>query len=57
MEKEVHVNAYTKKDGTQVREHFRTIDSDNPASDENNNSYMDKSPLLKSGVSYTENEK
>ncbi len=55
MEKEVHVNAYTKKDGTQVREHFRTIDSDNKASEDN--SYMDKSPLLKSGVSYTENEK
>ncbi len=55
MEKEVHVNAYTKKDGTQVREHFRTIDSDNKASEDN--SYMDKSPLLKGGVSYTENEK
>ncbi|MBQ8459690.1 hypothetical protein IJ541_06275 [bacterium] len=27
MEKTVHVNAYVKKDGTQVREHFRTIDS------------------------------
>ena len=25
--KEIHVNAYTKKDGTHVKEHYRTIDS------------------------------
>ena len=28
MQKQVHVNAYVKKDGTQVKEHFRNIESD-----------------------------
>ena len=27
MQKQVHVNAYVKKDGTQVKEHFRNIES------------------------------
>lgn len=27
--KEIHVNAYTKKYGTHVKEHYRTIDSNN----------------------------
>ena len=27
MQKEIHVNSYVKRDGTQVREHYRTIDS------------------------------
>ena len=31
MEKQVHVNSYVKQDGTQVKEHFRTIDTDNYA--------------------------
>jgi hypothetical protein len=29
MEKTVHVNSYVKKDGTQVKEHYRNIDTDN----------------------------
>lgn len=28
MQKQIHVNAYVKKDGTQVKEHFRNIESD-----------------------------
>ena len=27
MQKQIHINAYTKQDGTQVREHFRNIDT------------------------------
>ena len=29
MEKQIHVNSYVKQDGTQVKEHFRNIDTDN----------------------------
>ena len=29
MQKQIHVNSYVKQDGTQVREHFRNIDTDN----------------------------
>ena len=29
MEKQIHVNSYVKRDGTLVKEHFRTIDTDN----------------------------
>ena len=29
MQKQIHVNSYVKRDGTQVKEHFRTIDTDN----------------------------
>ena len=29
MEKQIHVNSYVKRDGTIVKEHFRTIDTDN----------------------------
>lgn len=29
MEKTVHVNSYVKRDGTQVKEHYRNIDMDN----------------------------
>jgi len=28
LQKQVHVNAYVKKDGTEVKEHYRTIDTD-----------------------------
>ena len=28
MQKQIHINAYTKQDGTQVREHFRNIDTE-----------------------------
>ena len=54
MEKTVHVNSYVKRDGTQVREHFRTIDTDDyrtppivpeypnyPVMDEKNNNPLD----------------
>ena len=29
MQKQIHVNSYVKRDGTQVREHFRNIETDN----------------------------
>ena len=29
MQKQIHVNSYVKRDGTQVKEHFRNIDTDN----------------------------
>ena len=29
MQKQIHVNSYIKRDGTQVKEHFRNIDTDN----------------------------
>jgi len=29
MQKQIHVNSYVKRNGTQVREHFRNIDTDN----------------------------
>ena len=45
-----------KKDGTRVREHIRTIDSDTQ-SEESGSSYMDKTPLLQGGISYNETEK
>ena len=54
MEKTVHVNSYVKRDGTQVREHFRTIATDDyrtppivpeypnyPVMDEKNNNPLD----------------
>jgi len=28
MQKQIHVNSYVKRDGTQVKEHFRTIDTE-----------------------------
>ena len=29
MQKQIHVNSYVKRDGTQVKEHYRNIDTDN----------------------------
>ncbi len=67
MKKEIFINSYVKRDGTRVREHYRTIDSDvsylvdNSAhsgpvfSEYEGNSgkvmYMGASPVLQGGVS------
>lgn len=50
--KEIHVNAYTKKDGTYVREHYRTIDSNDftVAQSTDNQTYV-STPILTGGVS------
>lgn len=50
--KEIHVNAYTKKDGTHVKEHYRTIDSNNftVAQSTDNQTYV-STPILTGGVS------
>lgn len=49
---EIHVNAYTKKDGTYVREHYRTIDSNDftVAQSTDNQTYV-STPILTGGVS------
>ncbi len=50
--KEIHVNAYTKKDGTYVREHYRTIDSnDFTVATESYNQTSASTPVLTGGVS------
>lgn len=41
MQKQIHVNSYVKRDGTQVKEHFRNIDTD----------YYVTAPVLQGGVS------
>ncbi|MBR1619131.1 hypothetical protein IJ674_04475 [bacterium] len=41
MQKQIHVNSYVKRDGTQVKEHLRTIDTD----------YYVTAPVLQGGVS------
>lgn len=65
MLKQIHVNSYVKRDGTQVREHFRSIDTDNyripPIVPETDIPPMDypsqkpvvmyEAPVLKGGVS------
>ena len=55
MQKQIHVNSYVKRDGTQVKEHFRNIDTDNygtpPIAPENQNGPVldeqDHNPLEK----------
>ena len=50
--KEIHVNAYTQKDGTYVREHYRTIDSnDFTVATESYNQTSASTPVLTGGVS------
>lgn len=50
--KEIHVSAYTKSDGTHVKEHFRTIDSDGYAiTSQNSSQNFNSSPVLTGGVS------
>ncbi len=50
--KEIHVNAYTKKDGTHVKEHYRTIDSnDFTVATESYNQTSASTPVLTGGVS------
>ena len=41
MQKQIHVNSYVKRDGTQVKEHFRNIDTD----------YYGTAPVLQGRVS------
>ncbi len=43
MQKQVHVNSYVKKDGTQVKEHFRNIETSNYETYPNNSEYHDMS--------------
>ena len=50
--KEIHVNAYTKKDGTHVKEHYRTIDSNNfTVAQSTDNQTSSSTPILTGGVS------
>ena len=50
--KEIHVNAYTKKDGTHVKEHYRTIDSNNfTVAQSTDNQTSGSTPILTGGVS------
>ena len=50
--KEIHVNAYTKKDGTHVKEHYRTIDSNNfTVAQSTDNQTSASTPVLTGGVS------
>lgn len=43
MEKEIHVKSYVKRDGTQVKEHYRTIDN-------NEKMYENPEPHFPEGV-------
>ena len=50
--KKIHVNAYTKKDGTHVKEHYRTIDSNNfTVAQSTDNQTSSSTPILTGGVS------
>lgn len=50
--KEIHVNAYTKSDGTHVKEHYRTIDSDgNTITPQGQRQNFNSIPVLTDGVS------
>ena len=50
--KEIHVNAYTKSDGTHVKEHYRTIESNgNTTTPQNQSQNFNSNPVLTGGVS------
>lgn len=50
--KEIHVNAYTKSDGTHVKEHYRTIDSDGyTITPQGQRQNFNSVPVLTGGVS------
>lgn len=50
--KEIHVNAYTKSDGTHVKEHYRTIDSNGYTITPGNNSLnFQSNPVLTGRIS------
>ncbi len=48
MEKQIHVNSYVRKDGTEVREHYRNIDSSDAF---NIDTDIESSQVLQGGVS------
>lgn len=49
-QKEIHVNSYTKNDGTHVKEHYRTIDS-NGSTPTITSQGFDSTPVLSGGIS------